>query len=69
MLRLLVLLECDQCKVMLSSTTNSSSHPATNWTEEIYALECSATQSGWNIYHSQHICDACIINAMAEQHS
>ncbi|MBX9671712.1 MAG: hypothetical protein K2X93_29255 [Candidatus Obscuribacterales bacterium] len=69
MLRLLILLECDQCKVMLSSATNSSNHLALNLTEEICALECSAAQSGWNIYRSQHICDACIINAMAEQRS
>ncbi len=69
MLRLLILLECDLCKEMLSVTPNSSSPLGTNWTEEIQELECAAEQSGWSLHRSQHVCDACVMTAMAEQHS
>lgn len=68
MLRLLILIECDQCKEMLSSTPNSNSQLGIDWTAEIYELEYAAEQSGWSVYRSQHVCDACVMNAMAEQH-
>jgi hypothetical protein len=69
MLRLLILLECDQCKEMLSATPNSSSQLGIDWDEEIYDLECAAEQSCWSVYQSQHVCDACVMSAMAEQHT
>lgn len=69
MLRLLILLECDQCKEMLSATPNSSSHLGIDWREEIYKLECTAEQSGWSVHRPQHVCDACVMTAMAEQHA
>jgi hypothetical protein len=69
MLRLLILLECDQCNEMLTSTPNSSSQLGIDWTEEIYSLECDAEQSGWSVYRPQHVCDACVMNAMATPHS
>ena len=40
MLRLLILLECDQCKEMLTSSPDSSSRLGIDWREEIYDLEC-----------------------------
>lgn len=69
MLRLLILLECDQCKEMLSSTPNSNSHLGIDWLEEIHELEYSAEQTGWSVYRSQHVCDACLMSAMAKQHT
>ena len=70
MLRLLILLECDHCKEMLSSAPNSSSGLGIDWTEEIYALEYEAEQNGWSVfYRSRHTCDACVIASMAEQHT
>lgn len=68
MLRLLILLECDQCKEMLTATPNTSSGLGTDWTEEIYTLEYEAEQGGWSVYRHQHVCDACVISAMAGQH-
>ena len=67
MLRLLILLECDQCKEMLSSMPNTC-HLGIDWLEEIHELEHLAERSGWTIYRSRHVCDACVMNAMAEQH-
>ena len=67
MLRLLILLECDQCEEMITSTPNSSDRLGTDWPEEIYTLECDAEQNGWSVYHSQHVCDACLMSNMAMQ--
>jgi hypothetical protein len=36
---------------------------------EIQDLEYEAEQSGWNIHRSQHVCDACVMDAMASQHT
>jgi hypothetical protein len=68
MLRLLLLLECDQCTEMLTSTPNTSDHPGTNWAEEIYRAEYQAEENGWSVYHSQHVCDACLMSNMAKQY-
>ncbi len=68
MLRLLIMLECDLCEEMITSIPNSSDRLGTDWPEEIYNLESQAEQNGWNIYHSQHVCNVCIMSAMAEQH-
>lgn len=65
-LRLLILLECDQCKEMLTASPNTSSQLGTDWTEEIYALECDAEQTGWSVYRSQHVCNSCVEFNMAE---
>lgn len=67
MLRLLILLECDQCNEMLTSTPNSSIHLGTDWTKEIHTMEYEAEENGWSVYHSQHACDACVLNNMAKQ--
>jgi hypothetical protein len=67
MLRLLILLECDQCKEMLTSTPNCSDRLGTDWQEDIYTLEYEAEQTGWSVYRSQHVCDSCVMIAMAEQ--
>lgn len=68
MLRLLILLECDQCDEILTSTPNASNGLGTNWTEEIYRAEYEAEENGWSVYHSQHVCDACVMRNMARQH-
>jgi hypothetical protein len=68
MLRLLILLECDQCQEMITSTPNSSDRLGTDWPEEIYTLEYEAEQNGWSVYRSQHVCGPCVMSAMAEQH-
>jgi hypothetical protein len=68
MLRLLILLECDQCDEMITSTPNSSDRLGTDWKEEIYSLEYEAEQNGWSVYRSQHVCGVCVMAAMAEQH-
>lgn len=68
MLRLLILLECDECKEMLSSTPNVGSNGlGPDWSEEIYAMECEAEQTGWSVYRSQHVCDVCVFTAMSKQ--
>ena len=67
MLRLLILLECDQCNEMLTSTPNSSNHPRIDWTETIDTVECEAEENGWSVYRSQHVCDACVVSNMAKQ--
>ena len=68
MLRLLILLECDQCQEMITSTPNSSDRLGTDWPEEIYTLEYDAEQNGWSVYHSQHVCGVCVMTAMDNQH-
>ena len=68
MLRLLIMLECDQCKEMLTSAPNSSDSYRTDWSEDIYTLEYDAEQNGWSVWHSQHVCAACVMEAMAKQH-
>lgn len=60
MLRLLILLECDQCKSMLTSTPQATGQLSTDWTEEIYRLECAADENCWSIYRDQHICPFCL---------
>jgi hypothetical protein len=60
MLRLLILIECDLCKEMLTSVPDPSSQLEVSWTEEIYRAEYEAEQCGWNIHRSKHICYDCI---------
>ena len=68
MLRVLILLECDLCDEMLTATPNTSDRLGTNWAEEIYRTEYEAEENGWSVYHSQHVCDACVMRNMARQH-
>lgn len=68
MLRLLILLECDECQEMITSTPNSSDRLGTDWPEEIYTVEYEAEQNGWSVYRSQHVCGVCVMTAMANQH-
>ena len=68
MLMLLILLECDECNETISSTPNTSDRLGTDWPEEIYTMEYVAEQSGWSVYHSQHVCNICVMQAMAELH-
>jgi hypothetical protein len=67
MLRLLIMIECDQCSEVLTSTPNTSSQLGIDWTEEIYALECAAEEHCWSIYRNQHVCHACVHSAMSAQ--
>ena len=68
MLRLLIMIECDQCKEMLTSAPSSSDSYRTDWSEDIYTLESDAEQNGWSVWHSQHVCGVCVMDAMAKQH-
>lgn len=67
MLRLLILLECDQCQETMSAAHRSSQPLGFAWDEGILNLEYRAELNGWSIYRSQHICDGCVIEAMAAE--
>lgn len=67
MLRLLVLLECDNCEEVWSVVPRAHQQLGIAWSEEVENLKQQAEQNGWSIQRSQHICDGCVIDAMAEQ--
>ena len=68
MLRLLILLECDQCQETWTAVPSSVNHGlGIQWDTEVENLQYQAEQNGWSIYRSQHVCDGCVIEAMAEQ--
>lgn len=69
MLRLLILLECDVCKEMMPSIPTQSRDRGIAWDVEIQDLEYEAEQIGWSIYRSRHVCDSCVMDAMASQHT
>lgn len=69
MRRLLVLLECDQCKNMLTATPFSNSRVETDLNHEAAELEYMAERNGWSVYRSQHVCPDCIMDNMAERHA
>lgn len=67
MLRPLILLACDHCTEMLAFAPTFNNHLGTDWTQQIHALECEAEENGWRVYHSQYMCDACVVSNMAQQ--
>lgn len=69
MLRLLILLECDLCKEMTTTLPRRSRDGGIAWDVEIQDLQYEAEQIGWSIYRSQHVCDTCVMDAMASQHT
>lgn len=69
MLRLLILLECDECQETWTAVPAVNRQHTHAWDEEIQNLEYEAEQTGWSIYHSKHICDGCVLEAMAKSDS
>ena len=69
MLRVLILLECDQCDEMLTCTPNSGSQSGIDLPATMHTLEHEAEKTGWSVYRSQHVCRVCMMPAMSEQRS
>ena len=67
MLRLLILLECDECRETWTAVQEADRAHAHAWEEEIQNLEYEAEQTGWSIYRSDHICNVCVMEGKAEQ--
>lgn len=67
MLKLLILLECDNCDETWPAVISARTKLGIQWEEEIQTLECEAEQNGWSNYRGKHACDGCVMEAMARQ--
>jgi hypothetical protein len=67
MLKVLILLECDNCTALIATSADSSRKDGLAWAAEAENLEYDAQQSGWDIFRSHHTCNGCIAEAQYEQ--
>lgn len=67
MLRLLLLLECDNCQEVWTAVPRVHQQLGIAWNEEVENLQYQAEQNGWSIHRSQQVCDSCVTDAMAER--
>ena len=60
MVKVLFLLECDQCRMPDSTLVASSEFDAEQWTGWMYELPLVAERfSGWHIDNHVHLCPLC----------
>ena len=69
MIRLLFLLECDQCEETWPTVVRQRGSIGIQWDEELQNLEFAAEEAGWSGYRGQHACDSCVMEAMSKQNA
>ena len=61
MRKVIVLIECDSCRLPFSQLAVTTDRDPMEWQVLAHELESSAQQSGWHCYHDRHECFECLL--------
>jgi len=68
MRKILILLDCDTCRMHFSKIATTSDDDPMEWRIIADNLEFDAEQSDWHCYQRKHTCPDCVLEAMHPEH-